>query len=96
MKKMMQILMLSCEKATLYIEKSALKDLSRPQSIQLKMHTAVCDACKQYQRHSILINHAIKKHLADISTSRSPTEPRMGYQAKQHIQQEIENKLSQN
>ena len=96
MKKMMRVLMLSCEKATLYIEKSALKELSRPQSIQLKMHTAVCDACKQYQRQSMLINCAIQKHLSDISTSKSPTEPRMGYQAKQQIQQEIENKLTQN
>jgi hypothetical protein len=95
MKKMMQILMLSCEKATLYIEKSAVKELPPLQNIRLKMHTAFCDACKQYQRQSVLINHAIQKHLSDISTSKNPTEPSMGYQAKQNIQQEIEKRLAQ-
>jgi hypothetical protein len=93
MKKLMPVLMISCENATLLIEKHALKELSRPQSIQLKMHTAVCDACRQYQRQSILINTTILKHLSDITISTSPTEPRMGNQSKQQIQNEIE-KLS--
>ncbi len=95
MNKLMPLFMLSCENATLLIEKLAFKELSRPQSIHLKMHTAVCDACKQYQRQSILINFTIQKHLTDISTSKSPTEPRMGSQTKQQIQQEIEKILDQ-
>lgn len=92
----MRVLTLSCENATLLIEKNALNELSRPQSIQLKMHTAFCDACKQFQRQSQLINQAIQNHLSDFSTSKSPTEPRMGTSAKQQIQQLIEKKLSEN
>ena len=96
MKKLMPVLMISCENATLLIEKHALKEISRPQSIQLKMHTAVCDACKQYQRQSILINTTILKHLSDVTISASPTEPRMGNLAKQQVQLEIEKILAGN
>ena len=61
MKKMMNILMLSCKKATELIEKRLIIKLSIIEKIQLKMHTAVCSQCSAYEKQSEIIENSISK-----------------------------------
>ncbi len=63
MKKLMQYLFLSCLKATELIEKKIYSHLSFGERIQLKVHKAMCDACSNYEKDSLLIDKAIKKQL---------------------------------
>ncbi len=59
MKKMMNIIMLSCKKATELIEKRLITKLSTIEKIQLKMHTAVCSQCSAYETQSEIIEKSI-------------------------------------
>ena len=61
MKKMMNILMLSCKKATELIEKRLVTKLSSIEKVQLKMHTAVCNQCSTYEKQSDIIEKSIAK-----------------------------------
>jgi len=61
MKKFMHILFLSCLKATELIEKKLLVRLSFKEKVQLSAHKAMCDACTNYEKNSILIDKAMKK-----------------------------------
>ncbi len=61
MKKLMHILFLSCLKATELIEKKLYFKLSMREKMQLKMHKMMCDACTNYEKQSILMDHAIHK-----------------------------------
>ncbi len=56
MKRVMQRMMFSCKKATEMIEKNSIVGLSFPENIQLKMHTAICTACKKYESQSKIID----------------------------------------
>lgn len=58
----MNIIMLSCKKATELIEKRLVTKLSAVEKIQLKMHTAVCSQCSTYENQSEII----EKCLAEI------------------------------
>jgi len=59
MRKMMNIVMLSCKKATELIEKRLVMKLSAIEQIQLKMHTAVCSQCSTYEKQSDIIEKCI-------------------------------------
>lgn len=83
--------MLSCDKATTLIEKKSGDKLSCGENLQLKMHTAMCGACKQYQRQSVLLNEAIKNHLTNIDQQFSENNLHLETAARQRIQSEIEN-----
>ncbi|MFK5957387.1 MAG: hypothetical protein QM495_00795 [Lutibacter sp.] len=61
MKKIMNILMLSCKKATELIEKRLVTKLSAIEKIQLKMHTSVCSQCSTYEHQSDIIEKSIAK-----------------------------------
>jgi hypothetical protein len=63
MKKLMNRLMLSCTKATELAEKKINFKLNTIESIQLKMHTLMCSACRNYQKQSIFIDKALKKSI---------------------------------
>ena len=68
MKKIIQILFLSCLKATEMIEKKLHFKLSIKEKIQLKLHLMMCDACKKYEKQSILIEKGILKMHKNITT----------------------------
>lgn len=76
MKKMMNILMLSCKKATELIEKRIVTKLSAIEKIQLKMHTAVCSQCSIYEIQSDIIDkriaeiHQVTKESLKLSSER--------------------------
>lgn len=62
MKSVMKILLLSCKKATLYIEKSHEKPLSFIEKLQLHFHLKMCDKCLEYRKQSFIIEKALKSH----------------------------------
>jgi hypothetical protein len=90
MKGLMNKMMLSCEKATLLIEKKSGEKLRSTENFQLKMHTAMCKACKQYQRQSMFLNDAITRHLLDFDLAFSPGKLHLETAARIRIQSEIE------
>lgn len=61
MKKLMNILFLSCLKATELIEKKINFKLSFIESVQLKLHKMMCGACPNYEKQSILIEEGLKR-----------------------------------
>lgn len=63
MKKLMNILMLSCEKASGLIEKKLHFPLSSIEKMQLYFHTSMCDTCKSYQKHSKDLDTLLEKHI---------------------------------
>jgi len=67
MRKIMNILMLSCRKATELIERRSLFGIDMFRKIQLFMHLKACDACKNYETHSNHIDLAVQKHLENAN-----------------------------
>lgn len=63
MKKLMNILMLSCRKATELIEKKSLDGLSYKENVQLRMHKSMCDACTAYEKQSKLLDKFLHRHI---------------------------------
>lgn len=61
MKKLMHILFLSCLKATGLVEKKLYFRLSAKEKMQLNMHKMMCSACTNYEKHSIILDHALHK-----------------------------------
>lgn len=63
MKKLMHILFLSCFKATELIEKNFHVKLSIKEKLQLKMHKMMCNACTNYEKHSIIIENNLNSQI---------------------------------
>lgn len=61
MNKLMNMLILSCLKATELIEKKLHFKLSFKEKLQLKMHKMMCDACRLYEKQSALLEKGIEK-----------------------------------
>lgn len=61
MAKFVNSIMLSCSKATELIEKEQLLGLSFGERLQLKTHKMMCDACRNYEKQSVLIESILKK-----------------------------------
>lgn len=55
--------MLSCCKATALVEKKNNGKTSFINNIQILMHTSFCNACKEYEKQSRVIENTLKKHL---------------------------------
>lgn len=56
----MQLLLLSCYKATELIEKKLDFKLTFKEKIQLEAHKRVCSACRNYEKQSHFMNEALK------------------------------------
>lgn len=52
--------MLSCRKATELIEKRSVFELNTLEKTQLFFHLKVCEACKQYEKQSTIIDSIMK------------------------------------
>lgn len=63
MKKLMNILMLSCKKASALIDKKSVTKLSLKENVMLKMHTSMCDFCTEYQKQSKVLDDMLHKHI---------------------------------
>lgn len=57
--------MISCKKATELTEKRIHFGLSISESIQWRMHTAMCSACRRYSKQSVFIENALEKTISD-------------------------------
>ncbi len=60
---LMNLLMLSCRKATELMEKRLLVGLSLREKMQLGMHKSMCDACTAYEKQSKLLDIFLHKHI---------------------------------
>lgn len=58
-KKVMQVLFLSCLRASELIEKDLHLRLGLLEQLQLKLHKTMCNTCNRYSKHSFLIEKAI-------------------------------------
>jgi hypothetical protein len=63
MKNILKGMMLSCEKATILVEKKLDLGLTLSERLQLRFHTSMCDACTNYQKQSLLIHELLKKQI---------------------------------
>ncbi len=70
MKKLMNLIVLSCRKATYLLEKSLLSPLPFMDRLQLKMHLKICDKCAAYQKQSLIIEALLEKagNISDFSS----------------------------
>lgn len=57
--------MMSCNKATLLIEKSKLDTLSFKEILTLKMHLAMCSACSNYNKLSKQLDELFQQYGSD-------------------------------
>lgn len=73
MGKILNTLLLSCEKATQLIDRQALQPLSWRESVQLQMHLATCKGCKAYQKQSQLIDQMLTVHFGQPQPDQVPT-----------------------
>ena len=61
MGELMNKMMLSCKKATQLVEKKWVVKLTLQENLQLKLHTTMCSACKEYQKKSRIIEKALER-----------------------------------
>ena len=93
MKAIMHTIMLSCTKATELIEKKSMDGLTLTDNIRLSMHTAMCSACKQYAKQSLLLNSAISQQLNEAPENKTKNKSLLESQARERIQKELEKTL---
>ncbi|MEN5055776.1 hypothetical protein [Sphingobacterium kitahiroshimense] len=55
--------MVSCSKASELLDKRSVLKLSLRENIALKLHLAICDACKLYSEQSKLLDKILALHL---------------------------------
>jgi hypothetical protein len=63
----MNAMMLSCIKATQLIEMKEHVPLGFLKTLQLHMHRAMCSGCRNYIKHTKLINKLLQKKFSAVS-----------------------------
>ena len=89
----MNLIMLSCRKATFLIEKSHDKPLSFIDKLQLSMHLKICDKCSGYQKQSLLIEMVLKVNHKKFS---NPSNFKLSDSSKTRIQKAVEENSKNN
>jgi len=89
MMRLMNLLMLSCRKATELMEKKNRAPLKALETLQLFMHTRMCDACTQYEKQSHFIDNLLKKQGNTPDNLQSPQKT-LSDEAKALIIRELE------
>lgn len=64
--------MLSCKKAAALIDKKLVVALTLKEEQQLRIHTAICDGCMEYQKQSKHIDELLAKHVRDKVETKTP------------------------
>lgn len=59
----MHLLMLSCKKASVLIEKKLSFSLGTIEKMQLVIHTSMCSACKKYEQESRGLDAVLNNHI---------------------------------
>ena len=91
-KKLMNILMLSCKKASGLIEKKLHFPLSPIQKMQLFMHTSMCDTCKKYQKQSLELDSILRGHIQFDSQSKYSSSEKLSTNVKNQIISKLKGK----
>jgi hypothetical protein len=73
----MNILMISCQKATELIDKRQALGLSLPERFRLHFHTAMCDACQLYESQSRVVDRLLGKELRKDADSGSVSDDQL-------------------
>lgn len=60
---MKEYLFYSCKKATELIEKSKVVPMGQLEKSRLAIHLSMCDACRNYQKSSDILDRKLKEHL---------------------------------
>lgn len=68
-KKIVYWMLLPCRQATLLIEKKLLVGLSPVEQVRLKLHKALCDPCKRFEKQSQQIEHWIENKETPLLTN---------------------------
>ena len=93
MRRLMNIVMFSCKRATELIEKrQIIGHLPLIHRVKLAMHTSMCDACKSYVKQSVAIDKSIEQHI----NNESPEELILSDESKTKIINTLENNLENN
>jgi len=58
----MNLIMLSCRKATELIEKQLYFGLSPIEKVKLRMHMLMCDYCSRYKKQSLFLHRLLSTH----------------------------------
>lgn len=93
MKKLMNILVLSCQKATLLIEKSAVAPLSVVERLQMNIHVRICTKCAKYREQSLLLEKLLKQTPAKHNNVQ---DVQLSQKTKEQIQKQIDDDLKKN
>lgn len=72
MRRVMNMLMLSCRKATGLMEEKAMDDINSLARFQLFLHTSMCNACKLYEQQSQYLERILRKHLQEPNDNQFP------------------------
>lgn len=70
----MNILLITCKKATELTEKRTHFGLTIPETIRWRMHLAVCTACRTYEKQSRFIEQALKMTVSAMPPVEQVTE----------------------
>lgn len=90
MKKIMNILMLSCCKATELMEKELHFKLNALEKIQLRLHTSMCNACNTYQKNNKLMEDALTKHISSTKTPKKYSNATLSDEFKKYLIKHLE------
>ncbi len=92
MRRLINILVLSCKKATVLIEKSMHFSLSPLEKIQLFLHTGMCEACKGFNKDSVNLVTLINKYIQADYEKLEPENEHLSNEVKQRILKKLEEK----
>jgi hypothetical protein len=92
MKRIMNIMMLSCKKASSLIDKRVLLGLSVIERIQLTVHTKMCETCRAYQQQSQLLDKAIQSQVSSDPDHTSHPSKKLSNESKSQIIKSLEKK----
>lgn len=87
-KQIIHKLVLSCEEATLLLEKQDADQISLFQNIRLNIHLAICKFCKIYKQKSSFINQYFEDKINSTDTDDHDTIER--------LKEKINNKIAHN
>lgn len=85
MKSLIQIMLLSCEKASNLIEKEIYTGLNAQEKMQLFLHTRMCDTCKNWQKQSRELDANLQQHISLFPTGTGLVDEMLSEDAKQKL-----------
>jgi hypothetical protein len=67
--KLLNVLLISCQRAADLVHKKHNIGLNRNEKLKLKVHTKMCTACKTFEKQTDQIEEALKSHVNQTPTT---------------------------